>query len=125
MDLLATGVLLLHGELVELPGDVVGGTGITIPVGVHSIGHSIGALLLLFFFIFGVAVPALPCFASLFATDLACDEVAVLASPASSTTCTTAAIATTVTTVVVAVSVASPASTIMSKATRSTASALG
>jgi hypothetical protein len=37
MNLLAAGVLLLHGKLVELIGDVVGDTGITVPVGVHSI----------------------------------------------------------------------------------------
>jgi hypothetical protein len=46
MDLITALVLLLHGELVELTGDVVGGAGVAIPIGVHAVGvgHDIGTL---------------------------------------------------------------------------------
>jgi hypothetical protein len=64
MDLIAAVVLLLHGELVKLTGDVIGGIGISVPVGVHSIGCRIGTLFFFFFFIIGVAVPAFPCLVS-------------------------------------------------------------
>jgi hypothetical protein len=79
-------VILLHGELT---GDMIGGTGITIPVCVHSVGHRIGALVLLFFaFVIGVAVPALPSFMVWLPADLAGDRVTDLAVPLASTLAT-------------------------------------
>jgi hypothetical protein len=86
MNLITAMVLLLHGELVELTGDMVGGTGIAVPVGVHAIGRHVGVLLL-FVFIIGVAMPAFPCFVSRLAADLADSgaTVSVVATPATST----------------------------------------
>jgi hypothetical protein len=125
MNFLAALVLLLHGELVELTDDVIGGTGIALPVGVHSVGGGVCILLLLlllFFFIVGVAVPAIPSFMSWLAADLAGDAVAVvLAAPALST----AALAAAATwTTMVAVATASTASAAMTT-TRSATSTLG
>jgi hypothetical protein len=53
---------------------MVGGTGINVPVGVHSIGRCVGALILLSLII-GVAVPALPRLVLGLAADLAGDVV--------------------------------------------------
>jgi hypothetical protein len=72
MNLLAAVVLLLHGELVEFT------TIIAVPVGVDAIGQRNGAILLLFFVIFRVVVPALPRLVSLLAAYLAGDKDAIL-----------------------------------------------
>jgi hypothetical protein len=109
VDLLTALVLLSHGELVELTGDVVGGAGVAIPIGVHAIGHGIGTLffLLFFFIVVGVAVPTLPGFMAWLATNLACDEVAVIAAfatTAASTRCIAAATASTTSAVATAAS---------------------
>jgi hypothetical protein len=97
VNLLTALVLLSHGELVELTGDVVGGVGVTVPIGVHAIGHGVAPLffLLFFFIIVGVAVPTLLGFMAWLATNLACDEVTVIAASAASTTCIAAATAST------------------------------
>jgi hypothetical protein len=86
VNLVMTLVLLSHGELVELTGDVVDGTGVAITIGVHVVGHRIGTLfllLLLFFFFFfiiiiGVEVVALPGFMAWLATNLACDQITII-----------------------------------------------
>jgi hypothetical protein len=123
MNLLTIGVFLLHGELVDLNGDVVGGTGITILVGVHAIRCNIGALLL-FFFIFGVAVPALPGFVPWLAANLAGDEVAVLAAAHASSTMVVAAAALMTTMAAAAVATTSSASIASTASTRSSTFAL-
>jgi hypothetical protein len=121
VNLLTAVVLLSHGELVELTGDVVCGAGVAIPICVHAIGHCIGTLLFLlfFFFVFRVAVPKLPGFMAWFATDLARNQVAVIAaSTASAASMACIAAATTATTMtVVASAAASSASSMMAKST--------
>jgi hypothetical protein len=86
VDLIAACIFFLHGELVKLTGDVVCGTGIAIPVGVHAIGRSVGALLLLFFFVVGVAMPTFPSSMPRLVTELARDLVTVTIPAASSAT---------------------------------------
>jgi hypothetical protein len=106
VNLFTALVLLSHGELVELTGDVVDGVGVAILVGVHAIGHDVGTLffLLLFFIIVGVAMPTLPGFMAWLATNLACDKVAVIAASAASTACIAATTASTTSTVATAAS---------------------
>jgi hypothetical protein len=114
VDLLVTMVLLLHGELVELTGDVIGGTGIAVPVGVHTIRRRVGALLLLFFFVVGVAVPALPGTMPGLATDLTGDDVAFFSATLATATKTRVAVATTAASMpAVAIATASTATTIL------------
>ena len=38
MNLILPGVLVVHGQLVQLVSDVVGGAGVSVPVCVHTIG---------------------------------------------------------------------------------------
>jgi hypothetical protein len=118
-------VLLSHGELVELTGDVVGGAGVAVPVGVHAIGHCIGTLFLLLFFFFvpGVAVPTLPGFMAWLAANLARNQVTVLAASAAATATTTAAMATTMT--AVASTTTSSASSMMTTSTWPTSTLRG
>src|SRR4051812_17873014 len=103
VDLLTAVILLLHGELVELTGDVVSGTGVITPVCVHSIGrHRVGAFFLLLFFFFfffffvvvvvGEAMPAPPCGMTLLVVDLVVD-VALFAAATSPATGATAIVA--------------------------------
>jgi hypothetical protein len=94
VDLITAMILLLHGELVELTGDVVGGTGIAVPVGVHAIGRHVGVLLL-FIFIVGVTVLAFPCLVSRLAADLTDGGVTVSVAAASAVSTATIAASTT------------------------------
>jgi hypothetical protein len=126
MNLLAALVLLLHGELIELTGDVVGGTGIAVPVGVHLVEGTIGALVLLFFFIFFfflVAAPALVCYVARLATDLTHDGIAVLAADLASSMATIDAVATVLMTpAAVAVATASMTPSMIATPTRTSMS---
>jgi hypothetical protein len=69
VNLLMTVILALHGEFVKFTGDVVGGAEVTVPVGVDAICH-VDLLLILFFIIFGVAVPTVDRGVACLATDL-------------------------------------------------------
>ena len=113
VDLLAALILLLHGELVELTGDVVGGTGVVALVGVHAIGRCMGALLLLlFFFIIGVAMPAAPCLMAGLAAYLTDGVVAVLVAASTSTASTAIAASTTAMATAVATGAAASSTTV-------------
>jgi hypothetical protein len=81
VNLLVVLVFFLHGELIELTGDVVSGTGIAVPVGVHLVEGSTGALVLLFFilfFFFLIEVPTLACYVAQLPADLTHDGIAIL-----------------------------------------------
>ena len=80
MDLIFSTILLLHGDLLKLVGDVVGGSAIDIPVRVDSVG-TIGSRGNFFFVLRGVtiiifvAVPTVLRRVAGLATNLAAREV--------------------------------------------------
>src|SRR4051812_47284652 len=79
VDLIMAIVPLLHGELIQLTSDVVGGARVTIPVGVDTVVVDDVGLAILLFVVLVEAVPALSCLVALLAANLADGAVSTFA----------------------------------------------
>ena len=94
VDLVFAMIFLLHGDLLEFVGDVVGSTTVNIPVCVNSIGAISRRGNFLFILrgvtvIFFIAVPIVLCRMARLATNLAARQVRT--GPVGTTTATTTA----------------------------------
>ena len=93
VDLILAAVFLLHGNFLELVGDVVGGSAVDVPIRVDAVGpisrRSNLVIVLGIIIILLVPVPAIPCCVSRFPADLASWSVG--ARPVAAATTATAA----------------------------------